>query len=345
VTVCVDDHGARIYFLVAKLRLTLACWNYDRTRAILEGRIQPDGVDLTYLNLPVEETFFRMLRHREFDAAEMSLSSYVMTLFAPDRPFVAIPVFPSRVFRHSCIYVHAGSGIREPRDLAGKRVGTPEYQMTAGVWIRGILADEHALPVESVTYVTGGEEQPGRPEKLKLDLPPQIRVERIGPEQTLSAMLSAGEIDALYTARMPSSFRRGDSRVKRLFDDFMSVEQDYFERTRIFPIMHTVVIRREVYEAHRWVAQSLCKAFHAAQQETYADLYETAALKAMLPWLTAHVEATRTRMGDDFWAYGVPQNEQTLATFLRYSHEQGLSKRLLQPSELFAPETQTEFRI
>ena len=344
-TVCVDDHGARIYFLVAKLRLTLACWNYDRTRALLEGRIQPDGVDLTYLNLPVEETFFRMLRHREFDAAEMSLSSYVMTLFTPDRPFVAIPVFPSRVFRHSCIFVHAGSGIREPRDLAGKRVGTPEYQMTAGVWIRGILADEHALPVESVTYVTGGEEQPGRPEKLKLDLPPQIRVERIGPEQTLSAMLSGGEIDALYTARMPSSFRRGDSRVTRLFDDFMSVEQDYFRRTRIFPIMHTVVIRREVYEAHRWVAQSLYKAFRAAQQETYADLYETAALKSMLPWLTAHVEATRASMGDDFWAYGVPQNEQTLATFLRYSHEQGLAKRLLQPSELFAPETLTEFRI
>jgi 4,5-dihydroxyphthalate decarboxylase len=345
VTVCIDDHGARIYFLVAKLRLTLACWNYDRTRALLEGRIQPDGVDLTYLNLPVEETFFRMLRYREFDAAEMSLSSYVMTLFTPERPFVAIPVFPSRVFRHSCIYVHADSGIREAHDLAGKRVGTPEYQMTAGVWIRGILADEHAVPVESVTYFTGGEEQPGRPEKLQLDLPSQIRVERIGAGQTLSAMLSSGEIDALYTARMPSSFRGGDRRVKRLFDDFMSVEQDYFRRTRIFPIMHTVVLRREVYEAHRWVAQSLYKAFRAAQQETYADLYETAALKAMLPWLTAHVEAARAEMGDDFWPYGVAQNEHTLATFLRYSHEQGLSKRLLQPSELFAPETLTAFTI
>ena len=330
---------------MAKLRLTLACWNYDRTRALLEGRIQPDGIDLNYLNLPVEETFFRMLRNREFDAAEMSLSSYVMTLFSSDRPFVAIPVFPSRVFRHSCIYVHAGSGIREPRDLAGKRVGTPEYQMTAGVWIRGTLADEYAVPVESVTYFTGAEEEPGRPEKLKLDLPPQIRVERIGPEQTLSAMLASGEIDALYTARMPSSFRRGDSRVNRLFENFMSVEQDYFRRTRIFPIMHTLVIRRDVYEANRWVAQSLYKAFRLSQQETYRDLYETAALKGMLPWLTAHVEATRREMGDDFWPYGLPPNEHTLATFLRYSHEQGLSKRQLQPSELFAPETLTEFRI
>jgi 4,5-dihydroxyphthalate decarboxylase len=158
-------------------------------------------------------------------------------------------------------------------------------------------------------------------------------------------MLASREIDALYTARMPSSFRRGDSRVKRLFDDFMSVEQAYFRRTRIFPIMHTLVIRREVYETNRWVAQSLYKAFRAAQHETYADLYETAALKGMLPWLTAHVEATCREMGDDFWPYGLPPNEHTLATFLRYSHEQGLSKRLLQPSELFAPETLTEFRI
>ena len=330
---------------MAKLRLTLACWNYDRTRALAEGDIQPDGIDLNYLSLAVEETFFRMLRHREFDVAEMSLSSYVMSLFTPDRPFIAIPVFPSRVFRHSSIYVNAGSGIREPRDLVGRRVGTPEYQMTAGVWIRGILADEYAVPVDGVTYYTGGEEEPGRPEKLRLDLPPQIRVQRNGPDQTLSAMLSAGEIDALYTARMPSSFRRGDGRVKRLFDDFMPVEQDYFRRTGIFPIMHTLVIRRELYDAHRWVAQSLCKAFRAAQQETYADLYETAALKGMLPWLTAHVEATRREMGEDFWPYGLPRNQHTLATFLRYSYEQGLSKRLLEPRELFAPETLEEFRI
>ena len=330
---------------MSKLRLTLACWNYDRTRALLEERVQPDGIDLNYLNLPVEETFFRMLRHKEFDVAEMSLSSYVMSLFHPDRPFIAIPVFPSRFFRHSCIYVHAGSAIKEPKDLIGKRVGTPEYQMTAAVWIRGILSDEYGVPVKSVVYLTGGEEEPGRSEKLPLELPPDIRVERIGPEQTLSSMLARGDIDALYTARMPSTFRSGDGTVKRLFEDFATVERDYFRRTGIFPIMHTVVVRRDVYERDRWVAQSLYKALCAAQQETYADLSQTAALKSMLPWLSAHVEETRRDMGEDFWPYGIERNRGTLATFLRYSHEQALAKQVLQPEQLFAPEALESFRI
>jgi 4,5-dihydroxyphthalate decarboxylase len=329
---------------VSKLRLSLGCWNYDRTRSLMDGRIQPDGIDLNYLNMPVEETFFRMLRNKEFDVAEMSLSSYAVSLFK-DSPFIAIPIFPSRFFRHSCIYINADSGIREAKDLIGKRVGNPEYQMTAPAWIRGILSDEYGVPVNSVTYYTGGEEEPGRPEKLKLDLPADIKVERIGPQQTLSAMLASGEIDALYTARMPSSFHTGGGKVRRLFEDFVPVEQEYYSRTGIFPIMHTVVIRREIYEQNRWVAQSLYKAFVQSQQETYQDLYETAALKAMLPWLTAHIEEARSKMGEDFWPYGFEKNRQTLDTFLRYSYEQGLSKKKLEPEQLFAPETLESFKI
>ena len=327
------------------LALTLACWNYDRTRALFDGRVRPDGIDLTCLDLPVEETFFRMLRHHEFDVAEMSLSSYVVSLFADDPPFVAIPVFPSRFFRHSCIYVNAAAGIARPDDLVGRTVGTPEYQMTAPVWIRGILADAYGVPVDSVSYVTGGLEEPGRQEKLALHLPPGIHVRAIGPEQTLSAMLAAGEIDALHTARAPSSFLAGDGRVRRLFEDFPAVEREYFRRTRIFPIMHTVVIRRQIYRRHPWIAQSLVKAFTAAQRAAYDDLAQTAALKIMLPWLTAHVEETRREMGSDFWPYGLARNTEALATFLRYSHEQGLSPRRLTPEELFAPETLESFKI
>ena len=328
-----------------KLKLTFACWNYDRTRALADGRVRPDGIELNYLDLPVEETFFRMLRHREFDVAELSLSSYVVSLFRKPQPFIAIPIFPSRVFRHSSIYINAAAGIRTPKDLIGKRVGNPEYQLTALVWIRGILADHYGVPAKSVTYLTGGEEEPGRGEKLKLDLPPDIKVEGIGAKQTLSAMLASGEIDALYSPRMPSSFAKGDGKVKRLFENYVDVEKQYFRDTGIFPIMHTVAIRREVYEANRWIAQSLAKALSAAQQETYDDLYQTAALKAMLPWLTAHVEETRREMGNDFWPYGLEKNHKTLATFLRYSYEQGLSKRLLKPEELFASETFESFRI
>ena len=191
---------------MSRLKLTLACWNYDRTRALQDGSVQPDGIDLNYLDLPVEETFFRMVRHREFDVAEMSLSSYTVSLFKDTRPFVAIPVFPSRFFRHSCIYVNAKSGIREPKDLIGKKIGVPEFQMTAPVWIRGILSDHYGVPVDSVQYLTGGEEEPGRPEKQKLDLPPNIKVSSIPEDRTLAKMLVDGEVDAFYTARKPSTY-------------------------------------------------------------------------------------------------------------------------------------------
>lgn len=330
---------------MAKLRLTMACWNYDRTRALLEERIPIDGIELNYLNLPVEETFFRMLRQREFDIAEMSLSSYTLSLFRENPPFIALPVFPSRFFRHSCIYIHAGSGIREPKDLAGKRIGNPEYQMTAPVWIRGILSDEYGVPVTGATYLSGGEEEPGRPEKLALSLPPHFRLEPIPATKTLSQMIDSGEIDALYTARAPSTFTRGSGQVRRLFPDYAAVERAYYLKTKIFPIMHTVVIRREVYEQNRWVAQSLYKALAAAQKEVYEDLHETAALKFMLPWLLPHVEETEKLMGRNFWPYGLQDNEHTLSTFLRYSFEQGLSKRQLAPKELFAPESLESFKI
>ena len=330
---------------MSKLRLSLGCWNYDRTRALLEERVRPDGIDLTYLDMPVEETFFRMLRHQEFDVAEMSLSSYSVSLFKPERPFIAIPVFPSRFFRHSCIYVNAAAGIREPKDLVGRRIGNPEYQMTAPVWIRGILQDEYGVPVDGVTYHTGGEEEPGRPEKLKLDLPANIKVQPIGERDTLAAMLRDGGIDALYTARMPSTYHTGGGKVRRLFENYMEVEQAYYRKTGIFPIMHTVVIRRALYEQYPWIAMSLYKAFVESQRLTYDDLYVTAALKTMLPWLTRHVEDARALMGDDFWPYGFAANRETLATFLRYHHEQGLSKRRLAPEELFAPETLESFKI
>ncbi|HSZ73325.1 MAG TPA: ABC transporter substrate-binding protein [Rhizomicrobium sp.] len=330
---------------MSKLKLTFGCWNYDRTRGLMDGSVQPDGIDLNYLNMPVEETFFRMLRNREFDAAEMSLSSYTMSCFKDPQPFIAIPVFPSRFFRHSCIYVNANSGIKSPKDLIGKRIGNPEYQMTAPVWIRGILSDHYGVPVDSVTYFTGGEEEPNRSEKLKLDLPDNIRVERIGPDKTLSQMLYDGEIDALYTARMPSSYRKGDGKVTRLFENYVDVEREYFKETGLFPIMHTVVVRREIYEANRWVAQSLYKALVESQRRTYEDLNETAALKAMLPWLNSHVEEVRKEMGDDFWPYGLEKNRANLEVFLRYSYEQGLSRKLLTPEDLFAPETFESFKI
>jgi 4,5-dihydroxyphthalate decarboxylase len=327
------------------LQLTLACWDYDRTRPIMENRVQFDGIDLTYLNLVVEETFFRQMRHHEFDVSEISFSSYLVSLFQEPPPFIAIPTFPSRSFRHSGIYINAGAGIREPKDLIGKRIGCAEYQLTANVWIRGILHDDYGVAPSSYTTCIGGLEETGRIEKAALSLPPQIRTERIGESETLSAMLEKGEIDALFSPRAPSSFIKGTGTVRRLFEDTQKAEREYFERTRIFPIMHLIAIRRDVYEAARWVAQSLYKGFADAQRLAYEDLHQTAALKVMLPWLIQHVADTERLMGKDFWAYGYKPNVEAVNRLLRYHHEQGLSRRQLSPEEIFAPESLESYRI
>jgi 4,5-dihydroxyphthalate decarboxylase len=330
---------------MAKLNLSLACWDYDRTRALADGSVQPEGIALNYQNLYVEETFFRMARNQEFDAAEMSLSSYCVSLGRERPPFVAIPVFPSRYFRHSCIFVSAKSGIREPKELKGKKIGVPEYQMTAPVWIRGILQDEYGIDPASPTYYTGGEEETGREEKIRLELPKKFRVRPIGPKQTLSRMIADGELDAMHTARTPSTFHTQPKKVKRLFEDYVDVEKAYFRKTKIFPIMHTVVIRRELYEKYRWIAQSFAKAFAQAQRKAYDNLRTSMALTAMLPWQTAHVEEARALLGEDWWPYGLEPNRHVLETFLRYHHEQGLSKRRLKVEELFAPETLKSFKV
>jgi 4,5-dihydroxyphthalate decarboxylase len=330
---------------LSKLQLSLACWDYDRTRALADGSVRVDGIDLIYNNLFVEETFFRMLRNREFDVAEMSLSSYCVSLMRDEPAFIAIPVFPSRFFRHSCIFVSAKSGIREAKDLAGKRIGVPEYQMTAPVWIRGILQDEYGVDPAGCEYWTGGEEEPGRDEKLKLELPAKFKLRAIGPQQTLARMIADGQLDAMHTARAPSTFRSQPDRVRRLFENFVEVEKAYYRKTKIFPIMHTVVIRRDLYRKYRWIAQSLAKAFAQAQRKTYEYLNTSMALTTMLPWQSAHVEEARSLLGEDWWPYGYAPNRQVLETFLRYHHEQGLSKRRLSPEELFAPETLESFRV
>lgn len=336
---------------MTRLHLTFACGDYDRTRAIEDGSVAVDGIDVTYLRLPVEETFFRMLRHREFDVAEMSLSTYTATLNAledgEEPPFVALPVYTSRQFRHGGIFVNTAAGIEKPSDLRGKRIGMPEYQLTACVWQRGILADEYDLPLDASSFHTGGQETPGRIEKGKVDVP--FDVSPIPEGATLSEMLGSGEIDALFSPRIPSSFVRGDGRVARLFPDTVAAEKAYYTSTGIFPIMHVVAIRRDVYEQNRWVAQSLTKALTAAKAQAYARIYDASALRFMEPWLNVHLEEARALLGGDdgdYWSYGLGDADyHGLATFLRYHHEQGLSRTLRTPEQLFAPEALESFVI
>jgi 4,5-dihydroxyphthalate decarboxylase len=274
------------------------------------------------------------------------LSTYVLTA-QRDAPFVAIPVFPSRAFRHSGIYVHSGAGIDAPRDLVGRRVGVAEYQLTANVWIRGILADFHGVPVDRVSYVTGGLHQSGRHEKTAIPALPQgVEVTGCPEGRTLADMLVTGEIDALYTPRVPRPYLAGDLRVRRLFPDARAAEESYYRQTRIFPIMHVVVIRREVYQRSRWLASSLVKAFTQARDLAFSGLDETAAPPSVLPWTYQEIGRVRALMGDDYWSYGLnPANRTVLSTFLRYAHEQGLAGDGIEPEDLFAPETRDTLAI
>lgn len=328
---------------LSKLKLSLACWDYDRTEALRSGRVQPDGIELGYITLPVQETFFRMLRYLEFDVSEMSFGSYTISRESEDPKMIAIPVFPSRVFRHSAIYVNVNSGIKEPKDLIGKKVGVPEWQLTAGVWVRGILSDYYKVPLTSVTYYTGGEEKPGRKEKTAIpNLPKELKFVEIGPANTLSQMLDDGEIDALITPRTPSCFANSSKNVRRIFSNPHEEEEKYYNETKIFPIMHTIVIRRDIYESNRWIARSLYKAFLQAQQIAYQNILESpkeGALKVMIPWLGWYTQQLVAQMGRDYWPYGVNSNYKVLDTFLKYAFEQGLTKARRKPEEMFAPET------
>jgi 4,5-dihydroxyphthalate decarboxylase len=326
------------------LRLTLAAGHYDRTEALRDGRVRPEGVELTYLMLPVEEIFWRMAQYREFDAAEFSLGGYLVRRGRGADDFVAIPVFPSRFFRHSCIFVNAAAGIERPQDLSGKRVGVPEYPMTAAVWVRGILSDDYGVRPQDIEWVQGGLEDPGRIPFEPAE-PPGIKLGFAPTNRSLAQMLAAGEIDALVTARTPSTFDRHGGPVRRVFPDPWPVERDYFQRTGVFPIMHTVAIKREVLDADPWVASTLFKAFEEAKRLALADLTQTSALPISLPFLVEHAYETLDRMGDDFWPYGLEPNRKTLETFVRYMHEQGLIPEPLPIESLFAASTQRTFRI
>jgi len=329
---------------MAKMQLTLACGDYDRTNALALGDVEPEGIELNYLRLPVEETFWRMLRHQEFDVAEMSLSSYLIHRSRND-DFTAIPVFPSRCFRHSCIFVHAAAGIKQPQDLIGKRVGVPEYQMTAPLWQRALLQHDYGVHPSTMQWYQGGLEQPGREEKERLNLPANIVIQPIRADQTLNHMLEVGEIDALLSARTPSSFVGNAGSVQRLFPEFKQTEQEYFRKTGIFPIMHVIVLRKEIVEKYPWAGGSLYKAFCQAKNRLFEQMAQTAALHLSLPWLIAEVEETQRLMGADFWPYGVEANRKTLEAATSYSDEQGLTPRKLAVEELFLPGTLDVFRI
>ncbi len=329
-----------------KLHLTVACGDYDRTKALQDGTVQPEGIRLNYLPLQAEEIFWRMSNFLEFDASEMSLSNHITMVSRGNPPFVAIPVFPSRFFRHSCVFINTDSGIQKPQDLKGKKVGAPEYSITAAVWIRGMLQDDYGVRTQEMEWFSGGQEETGRKERVALKLPSEIRLSAIGPDKTLNGMLESGEIHALISARAPSCFVKGSPKVRRLFPNYKEVEMDYYKRTKIFPIMHVLVIRKDIYERHPWVAQSLYKAFYEAKQRAIGAMLKiTNTHAATLPWLFAEVDELKSLFGSDWWPYGIEANRHILEALIRYMGEQGLIDRPVKVEEIFAPNVVGKFKI
>jgi 4,5-dihydroxyphthalate decarboxylase len=309
------------------IELTIACGRYDRTQPLIDGRVPVEGVDLTFLPLRPGETFWRMLNHGEFDASEMSLSSYSILRSEGDTRFIALPVFPSRVFRHSAVYLRADSTIKTPQDLRGKRIGVGDYQMTAAVWTRGFLSDDYGVKPEDIDWVIG------RP--VRTIKPPEgIRCQFMKPDTTLEAMLEGGEIDALISVMIPPAL---GSKFRRLFAEPRKVERDYYRRTGIFPIMHTFVLKRALYQANPWLAISFYRAFCHARDVAYYWMYDTDALTVSLPWVIDELEETRKIFGPQVWDYSIEGSRPTLEALLRHLDEQQLTRRKMTIEELFVP--------
>lgn len=323
---------------MGNLRVTLACGLYDRTWALASGQVRPEGVDLNYISLPPEELFWRMAVHREFDASEFSLGAMIILLGRGDHSLVGIPVFTSRFFRHSSIFVNVNSGVKRPEDLKGKRVGVPDYTMTANTWIRGFLQHDYRVKPTDMHWFTGGLNEPGRRQRVATRPIEGLKMTH-SDTGILSEMLDRREIDALIGAREPNSFRRSSPNVTRLFKNYRQVEVEYFQRTRIFPIMHLIVLKREIYEDHPWLAYSLYKAFVESKDLCSKGMSQQSALRYMLPWMIRELEETIRIMGEDDLPYGFESNREVLETFIAYSREQLLTESTFKAAEMFAPDT------
>lgn len=324
---------------MARLRITIACAKYDRIRPIAEGRVEVEGCEVVFVPLGPEEVFFRAFRYAEFDVSELSLNSSLMAATRGAAAYVPIPVYPSRAFRHSMIYVRTDRGIERPEDLKGKVIGVPEYQQTANVWMRGALDDDYGVRPEDLIWRTGGQEDPGRDERTPLDPPAGVDLAPIPSDKTLSGLFADGALDAYMSARAPSAFLRGSPTIRRLFADTRATERDYFARTGFFPIMHVIGIKQELAAAHPWLAMSLYRAFEEAKTLAIKDLEGTGTLAVSLPWATAELAETYALMGRDFWPYGIARNRANLEAVTRYSHRQGLALAPLTPEDLFEPST------
>lgn len=312
----------------------IAVGDYDQTRDLTNGRVPINGAEVIALKSP-EEIFSRSLAG-EFEASEMSLAVLSNLISRHDTRFIAVPIFPARSFRHGAIYVPV-DGPTTPEGLSGARIGIPVWGQTAGVVVRGVLADQYGLDLAGITWVRAGVDVPGRPEPIDFDAGRYKILSE--PERTLDQLLLSGEVDAVISARPPASVAHGDVRVRRLFKEPVAEERAYFTATGIFPIMHVLVIRQEALEAQPRLAAELIRAFTEAKDRSLARASEATVPSYPLPWAPVHAREAQALLGDDFWPYGIEPNRAVLTNFLRHAYDQHITDRLVAIHELFIDET------
>jgi 4,5-dihydroxyphthalate decarboxylase len=326
------------------IALTIAISDYDHVRDLRDGRVETPGLDLRFFDMPIPQLFGRFTTYREWDVSEFGMGKYVALKSRGDESLTAIPVFPSRTYRHTAIYVRSDSPLERLDELAGKRVGVPEWAQTAVVYVRGMLTQTAGVDLASIEWVQGGVNEPGRREKVAVHLPEGVGVEG-GLDSSLDELLRTGQVDAVISAQPPAAFVAGDPSVRRLFANPLALEEAYFAATGIFPIMHVVAIRKDVMDAHPWVAGNLLSAFEEAKRRSLARVSDAMIPRFPLPWANLRADAARELFGHDFWPYGIDPNRTTLESFLRFAFEQGVAARLIAPEDLFTPQTHKPFRI
>ena len=323
----------------ARLHLTLATTDYDHVRDLVNGVVRPEGITLTAFVLPVEEVFYRFIKNREWDISEMSFGKFIGFASQGNSPFVGIPVFPSRVFRHSAFYVRADRRIGTPKDIEGKRVGIPEWVQTAGIYARGFLAETAGVDLRKIHWVQAGMNEAGREEKVEFKLPAGIQYEQ-RRDTSISAMLLSGEVDAAISARVPDAFEKGSGKIVRLYPEYRSEEARYHAATGVFPIMHVIAMRRAVFDRYPWVAMNLFKAFDEARRRSVERAMDMGMSRFPLPWVSDLARQAREMLGGELWPYGIEANRKTLEAFVQYAHEQGVCSRRLDVQDIFAKNVQ-----
>lgn len=329
---------------MAGLPLSIAISNYDHVGDLMNGRVRPEGIELTAMELPIEEIFFRMHHFVEWDVSEFSMAKYVAMVGSGIAPFRALPVFPSRVFRQSAFYIATGASIKSPQDLAGRRIGVPEWAQTAGVYARAFLQHQCGVRLADVHWVQAGVNQAGRAEKVPLSLPAGVTIERVR-DRSLNELLLAGELDCIVSAREPSSFLARDPRIARLWPDYRSLEESYYRETGIFPIMHAIVVKNETLTQHPWIAMNLFRAFEEAKEKSLRRLSSVVNSRVAIPWSHVAYDHAREVLGANLWPYGIEENRRTLESFLQYCQEQGLTERTVRVEELFPREVSKFFKV